>query len=83
MTGDAANGKPSITTRSIRHAQATGRRHRLCAHPFRRVDRRGPAVRPGSRIVAAFDGYAGRYAWHCHLAEHESNEMMRPFDVIS
>jgi len=34
-----------------------------------------------TRIVATFDGYAGRYAWHCHLAEHEANEMMRPFEV--
>lgn len=36
-----------------------------------------------TRIVATFDGYEGRYAWHCHLAEHESNEMMRPFEVVA
>jgi spore coat protein A len=36
-----------------------------------------------TRIVATFDGYAGRYAWHCHLAEHEANEMMRPFEVVA
>lgn len=35
-----------------------------------------------TRIVATFDGHAGRYAWHCHLAEHEANEMMRPFEVV-
>jgi spore coat protein A len=35
-----------------------------------------------TRIVATFDGYVGRYAWHCHLAEHEANEMMRPFEVV-
>ncbi|NID15596.1 multicopper oxidase family protein [Luteibacter yeojuensis] len=35
-----------------------------------------------TRIVATFDGYPGRYAWHCHLAEHEANEMMRPFEVV-
>jgi spore coat protein A len=35
-----------------------------------------------TRIIATFDGHAGRYAWHCHLAEHESNEMMRPFEVV-
>jgi spore coat protein A len=42
-------------------------------------------VYPGmiTRIVATFDGYAGRYAWHCHLAEHEANEMMRPFEVVA
>jgi spore coat protein A len=39
---------------------------------------------PGAvtRIIVRFDGYAGRYAWHCHLLEHESNEMMRPFQVL-
>jgi spore coat protein A len=39
---------------------------------------------PGAvtRIIVRFDGYAGRYAWHCHLLEHESNEMMRPFEVL-
>ncbi|UPG86702.1 multicopper oxidase domain-containing protein [Luteibacter aegosomatis] len=36
-----------------------------------------------TRIVATFDGYAGRYAWHCHLAEHEANEMMRPLEVVA
>jgi FtsP/CotA-like multicopper oxidase with cupredoxin domain len=24
----------------------------------------------------------GRYVWHCHMLEHEDNEMMRPYDVI-
>jgi len=22
------------------------------------------------------------YGWHCHVLEHEDNEMMRPYDVI-
>ncbi|HER54684.1 MAG TPA: hypothetical protein ENO13_02155, partial [Candidatus Bathyarchaeota archaeon] len=22
------------------------------------------------------------YVWHCHLLEHEDNEMMRPYKVI-
>ena len=26
---------------------------------------------------------AGRYVWHCHILEHEDNEMMRPYDVIA
>jgi spore coat protein A, manganese oxidase len=30
-----------------------------------------------------FEGYTGRYVWHCHLLEHEDNEMMRPFDVVA
>jgi len=23
-----------------------------------------------------------RYVWHCHILEHEDNEMMRPFEVV-
>src|SRR5215471_4576548 len=34
-----------------------------------------------TRIIAKFAGYAGRYVWHCHMLEHEDNEMMRPFVV--
>ena len=35
-----------------------------------------------TRIIARFEGYPGRYVWHCHLLEHEDNEMMRPFEVV-
>jgi Multicopper oxidase len=30
-----------------------------------------------ARIKAKFD-MAGRFVWHCHIVEHEGNEMMRP-----
>ncbi|MEU8001800.1 multicopper oxidase domain-containing protein [Catellatospora sp. NPDC049111] len=33
-----------------------------------------------TRVKATFD-LAGRYVWHCHLLEHEDNDMMRPFRV--
>jgi spore coat protein A, manganese oxidase len=36
-----------------------------------------------TRIIVRFEGYLGRYVWHCHVLEHEDNEMMRPFDVIA
>jgi spore coat protein A, manganese oxidase len=35
-----------------------------------------------TRIIVRFEGYAGRYVWHCHNLEHEDNEMMRPYDVL-
>ncbi len=35
-----------------------------------------------TRIIVRFEGYSGRYVWHCHILEHEDNEMMRPFDVL-
>lgn len=49
---------------------------------------------PGTitRIIAKFDlpegsqvppGTPLRYVWHCHMLEHEDNEMMRPYDVIA
>jgi len=33
-----------------------------------------------TRIQATFN-LAGLYVWHCHILEHEDNEMMRPFYV--
>jgi spore coat protein A len=35
-----------------------------------------------TRILIPFEGYAGRYVWHCHILEHEDNEMMRPYEVL-
>ncbi len=36
-----------------------------------------------TRIIVRFEGYPGRYVWHCHLLEHEDNEMMRPYDILT
>ena len=33
-----------------------------------------------TRIRALFD-LAGLYVWHCHIVEHEDNEMMRPYFI--
>jgi FtsP/CotA-like multicopper oxidase with cupredoxin domain len=33
-----------------------------------------------TRVNATFD-IKGLYVWHCHIVEHEDNEMMRPFHV--
>ena len=35
-----------------------------------------------TRILVPFVGYAGRYVWHCHILEHEDNEMMRPYEIV-
>jgi len=39
-------------------------------------------VYPGgiTTVRAQFD-LAGRFIWHCHILEHEDNEMMRPYHV--
>lgn len=36
-----------------------------------------------TRIIIRFEGYVGRYVWHCHVLEHEDNEMMRPYEVVA
>ncbi len=36
-----------------------------------------------TRIIAHFDGYPGKYLYHCHILEHEANDMMRPFEVVA
>ena len=33
-----------------------------------------------TRVRAKFD-VAGQYVWHCHIVEHEDNEMMRPYRI--
>lgn len=40
-------------------------------------------VNPGemTMVKAVFD-YPGLYVWHCHILEHEDNEMMRPYRVV-
>jgi spore coat protein A, manganese oxidase len=44
-----------------------------------------------TRVIAKFElpvgiraktGAALRYVWHCHILEHEDNEMMRPYEVV-
>ena len=36
-----------------------------------------------TRIIIPFTGFTGRYVWHCHILEHEDNEMMRPYEVVA
>jgi spore coat protein A len=42
-------------------------------------------VRPGEilSILIRFDGFVGRYVYHCHMLEHEDNDMMRPYEVVA
>lgn len=50
--------------------------------PHERGEKDTVMALPGTitRIVSTFDR-AGRYVWHCHIIEHEDNDMMRPFVV--
>ena len=42
------------------------------------------AVNPGEmvRVIARFDDYTGKFAYHCHMLEHEDHDMMRQFEVV-
>jgi FtsP/CotA-like multicopper oxidase with cupredoxin domain len=33
-----------------------------------------------TRVKATFST-PGQFVWHCHIVEHEDNEMMRPFRI--
>jgi bilirubin oxidase len=33
-----------------------------------------------TRVIAKFE-HPGLYVWHCHIVEHEDNEMMRPYFI--
>jgi spore coat protein A, manganese oxidase len=33
-----------------------------------------------TRLRATFDS-PGQFVWHCHIVEHEDNEMMRPYRI--
>jgi spore coat protein A, manganese oxidase len=35
-----------------------------------------------TRIIVRFDGYSGKFVWHCHTLEHAANEMMRPYEIV-
>lgn len=35
-----------------------------------------------TRIIVRFEDYIGKYPWHCHILEHEDNEMMLQFQVV-
>jgi cysteine-rich repeat protein len=34
------------------------------------------------RVITRFEDYKGKYAYHCHILEHEDNEMMRQFESV-
>jgi spore coat protein A len=34
------------------------------------------------RVIAKFEDYPGRFAYHCHILDHEDHEMMRQFQTV-
>jgi hypothetical protein len=35
------------------------------------------------RVICRFEDYTGKYPYHCHVLEHEENDMMREFEVLN
>lgn len=33
-------------------------------------------------MIARFEDFLGRFAYHCHILEHEEHEMMRQFETL-
>jgi spore coat protein A len=62
---------PGYGKRRGPEAGETGRKDTVIAYP-------GEIT----RVKATFD-QAGLFVWHCHIVEHEDNEMMRPYEVVS
>ncbi len=52
-------------------------------NPWERGRKDTVIANPGeiTQIIAHFD-MLGQYVWHCHILEHEDNEMMRPYNVV-
>lgn len=54
------------------------------SEPYEKSFKDVVVVNPGevATIKVKFEGYKGRYVWHCHMLEHEDFEMMLPYDVV-
>jgi len=57
-----------------------GPQHVLLGDPATFTFRPDAPVNPGDPVG---DQMAGVYVWHCHITDHEDNEMMRPDVVVS
>ncbi len=68
-----------MTKKTLRH---TG--HAIAPEPGEAGWKDTVRADPGmiTRIIVRFEGFTGRYVWHCHILEHEDNEMMRPYQVL-
>ena len=42
-----------------------------------------PGAPASPRLQASYGIKGAEYVWHCHILEHEDNDMMRPYDVVA
>jgi spore coat protein A, manganese oxidase len=64
-------------------ANENGRKDTVQAHPGQVTRIRARFELPDEGTVVLPPGVANaQYVWHCHILEHEENDMMRAFEVI-
>jgi hypothetical protein len=71
-------------------ANETGWKDTVLTHPGEVTRILVPFGGTAAGISAAYTGdapgevarYAGDYVWHCHILEHEENDMMQPYTVV-
>jgi spore coat protein A len=86
-----STGKVRFTGDPIPPAPNESPAYKDTVKAFSGLDQNGNVIGLVTRVIARFDLPAGtavapgqrfRYLYHCHILEHEDNEMMRPFDVV-
>lgn len=94
-TDGALGGNPAVTpylSKSIRFANPNeqGWKDTYIAYPgeittfvIRYAPTNIPVNAPVSQLLFSFNPALGPgYVWHCHIIDHEDNEMMRPYQVL-
>ncbi len=66
---EAIDGGPSVAGSNLPLPWETGLKDTVIAYP-----------NEVTKVKARFD-LPGFFVWHCHIVEHEDNEMMRPYHV--
>ena len=60
-----------------------GRKDTVQAHPGQVTRIRARFELPDEGTIVLPPGVANpQYVWHCHILEHEENDMMRAFEVV-
>jgi hypothetical protein len=93
VSGPIYGGNPAITPYlqgkpQLSLPQETGWKDTVIMYPgtvTRIVVRHSPldTLVGGTPLNYPFDPSGGDYVWHCHILDHEDNEMMRPYEVMS
>lgn len=65
------------------HLQLVGRARKPSPNEAGWKDTAVVSPREVLTILVRFEGYAGRFVYHCHMLEHEDNDMMRPYEVVT